>query len=40
MKKSSFIPNYVNATPSEPPLNHKYREVNKNKWINKSGFIL
>ena len=40
MKKNSFIPNYVNATPSEPPLNHKYREVNKSKWINKSGFIL
>ena len=40
MKKSSFIPNYVNATPSEPPLNYKYREVDKSKWINKSGFIL
>lgn len=40
MKKSRFIPNYVNATPSEPPLNYKYREVDKSKWINKSGFIL
>ena len=37
--KDNFIPNYVNATPSESPLNHRYRDVNKNKWINKNGFI-
>ena len=38
--KNYFIPNYVNATPSEPPSNHHFRDVNKNKWINKSGFII
>ena len=40
MKGDNFIPNYVNATPSEPPINYKYREVNKEKWINKNGFLL
>ena len=39
MKKNNFIPNYVNATPSESPLLHKYRDVNKKKWINRIGFI-
>lgn len=24
----NYIPNYVNQTPSEPPLLHKFREVN------------
>ena len=38
--KDNFIKNYVSATPSEPPLCHKFREVNKNKWINKKGFFL
>ena len=40
MKDNNYIPNYVNATPSEPPSNYKYRETNKKKWINKNGFIL
>ena len=40
MKDNNFIPNYVRATPSEPPLNYKYRDIDKNKWINKNGFIL
>jgi hypothetical protein len=38
--KDNFIPNYVNASPSESPLIYKYRDVNKKKWINKNGFIL
>ena len=38
--KYNFIPNYVNASPSESPLIYKYRDVNKKKWINKNGFIL
>ena len=38
--KDNFIPNYVNASPSESPLIHKYREVNKKKWINGKGFIV
>ena len=36
----NFIPNYVNATPSEPPVNYKFREVKKIKWLNKNGFYL
>ena len=40
MKDNNYIPNYVNATPSEPPSHYKYRETNKKKWINKNGFIL
>lgn len=33
-----YISNYVNMTPSEPPVNHKYREINKKKWITEKGF--
>lgn len=33
-----YISNYVNMTPSEPPVNHKYRDVNKKKWITEKGF--
>ena len=33
MRDNNFIPNYVRATPSEPPLNYKYRDIDKNKWI-------
>lgn len=36
---NSFISNYVAATPSEPPLCHNFRDVQKNKWISKKGFI-
>ena len=36
----NFIPNYVNATPSESPLNHKFRDVKKIKWLNKNGFYV
>ena len=35
----NFISNYVAATPSESPLNHNFREVNKTKWINRRGFF-
>ena len=38
--ESNFIQNYVSATPSDSPLNHNFREVNKNKWVNKKGFFL
>lgn len=36
----NFISNYVSATPSESPLNHNFREVNKTKWVDKKGFVL
>jgi len=38
--KENFIPNYVQKTPSEFPLNHKFRETDKSKWLIKSGFYL
>ncbi len=33
LKKGNFIPNYVTATPSEPPMLHKFRVENWDKWI-------
>jgi hypothetical protein len=30
---ANFIPNYVTITPSEPPLLHKFRDLDKGKWI-------
>lgn len=32
-KTDNFIQNYVTMTPSEPPLLHKFRVVQKKKWI-------
>ena len=37
--KPNYIENYVQMTPSENPLNHKFREEKKEKWITKKGFI-
>ena len=34
------IKNYVNQTPSRPPSAHKFREINKDKWIDKNTFFL
>jgi hypothetical protein len=36
--KIKDISNYVGMTPSEPPVNYKYRIVNKKKWITPKGF--
>ena len=36
--KPNYIPNYVGLTPGENPKNHEFREVDKNKWMNKKGF--
>ena len=30
---SNFIPNYVTLTPSEPPALHKFRNLEKDKWV-------
>ena len=38
MGGNHFISNYVRATPSESPLCHHFRDVNKSKWIDKKGF--
>ena len=37
--KPNYISNYVQMTPSENPLNHKFRSENKEKWMTKKGFI-
>lgn len=37
--KPNYIGNYVQMTPSESPLNFKFRVDNKNKWLTKKGFI-
>ncbi len=34
------IKNYVMRTPSLPPSLYNFREINKNKWIGKSNFVL
>lgn len=31
--KPVMIANYVTLTFSEPPSNHKFREVKKDKWV-------
>ena len=36
----NFIKNYVRVTPSLPPLLYKFRQPQKNKWINHSDFNL
>ena len=33
-----FIKNYVGATPNNPPVLYKFRDVYKNQWINQRGF--
>ena len=37
--KGRDISNYVTITPSEPPVNYRYRDINKKKWINPKGFF-
>jgi hypothetical protein len=32
------IPNYVRKEPSRPASSHKFREVNKDKWMVKQDF--
>ena len=33
-----YIPNYVTITPSEPPILHKFRNVDRDKWIDDKNF--
>lgn len=37
-KNLPIVKNYVNISPSEPPLNHKFRDINKPQWLDKEGF--
>lgn len=39
-RNENYISNYVNETPSEPPVTYKFREIHKEKWIGKSTFFL
>ena len=36
--KPQYIPNYVQMTPSENPLTHSFRDVDKSRWITNKGF--
>lgn len=36
--KNYVYPNYVMKTPSQPPVNYAFKEVNKKKWITDSTF--
>ena len=38
--RGNIIKNYVRLTPSLPPLLYKFRQPQKNKWINHSDFYL
>lgn len=38
--KPKYIPNYVHLTPSEPPANHKFREIIKDKWVSPKKFFV
>lgn len=39
LNKRFYVPNYVNLTPSESPLEYKFRMENKKNWIAKTNFI-
>jgi hypothetical protein len=38
-ESANFIKNYVGLEPSKPPILHKFREEERQKWIDKSGFL-
>ena len=40
IKIRNYINNYVSKSPSEFPLQYKFREENKEKWIIKKNFLL
>lgn len=35
-KSSNFIPNYVTITPSEPPILHKFRDMDREQWMDEN----
>jgi hypothetical protein len=37
-RKLPVISNYVGASPSEPPVNYSFREIDKKRWVSKKGF--
>lgn len=36
--KERYIPNYVTITPSEPPILHKFRDIDRDKWVDENNF--
>jgi len=40
VSKHHYISNYVSMTPSLPPIEHKFREIRKEKWIGKQNFCI
>lgn len=38
--KAYMIKNYVQMTPSIPPVLHSFRPIHKEKWISKKGFMV
>ena len=38
--RSYIIKNYVQMTPSQPPVLYSFRPIHKDKWISKKGFIV
>lgn len=38
-KSGGYISNYVNITPSEPPLNYQFRIIRKEKWVSPTNFL-
>ena len=39
-RKNNYIPNYINLDEfKESPLNHRFREVNKKKWVATKNFV-
>lgn len=39
LEKKTMIPNYVYVSPGCPVYKHRFRDVNKNKWINNQEFV-
>lgn len=40
INRQAYIPNYVNLTPSEPPVNYQFRQIYKDKWLAKKNFFV
>lgn len=40
VNRALYIPNYVNLTPFDPPANHKFRSISKEKWICNNNFYV
>lgn len=39
-ESANYIPNYVSKAPSNPPMLHKFREVERKKWVGAKNFYV